>query len=411
MAEAKERTERNSDAGQKDKEEGEAKKRGYNFNKGHRVASKKFEGKCDELNGAIFDCSESKMADTFVRTKKELSAYCGRTFKHGGDIRLAIDTLEAPTFFLPDDLPPTATAGQTKLWETQSQWSENRWRASTKTSRSYTPLWGQCTDMMQQKLESSAGWDEIWRSGDGLKLLILIKNIAYAFQSQNYPGRAIHEAKKRYFNLMQNGSTTLKEHLTVFNNLVDVLEHTGGNIDDDVGMERYVLNGRDKAAMTPAELGAMKAEVRDRILGVAFMLTCDRARFGKYIEGINNDYNEGNARYPNSRADAFHRLSNYQNNPRLGQREVGGEGEIAFVNADSEKADKKAKPRSKEHITCHRCKKKGHYANECDGERVAEGDEKKPAAEAAKKQSGTTLLVASTTLTSTTKMRLPTMPS
>ena len=99
MAEAKERTERNSDAGQKDKEEGEAKKRGYNFNKGHRVASKKFEGKCDEMNGAIFDCSESKMADTFVRTKKELSAYCSRTYKYGGDIRLAIDTLEAPTFF------------------------------------------------------------------------------------------------------------------------------------------------------------------------------------------------------------------------------------------------------------------------------------------------------------------------
>ncbi|KAI2510111.1 hypothetical protein MHU86_4278 [Fragilaria crotonensis] len=310
MAEAKERTERNSDAGQKDKEEGEAKKRGYNFNKGHRVASKKFEGKCDELNGAIFDCSESKMADTFVRTKKELSAYCGRTFKHGGDIRLAIDTLEAPTFFIPDDLPPTATAGQQKLWgDAVTMVGKQMAGFNENVKKLYALVWGQCTDMMQQKLESSTGWDEIWRSGDGLKLLILIKNIAYAFQSQNYPGRAIHEAKKRYFNLMQNGSTTLKEHLTVFNNLVDVLEHTGGNIDDDIGMERYVLNGRDKATMTPAELGTLKAEIRDRILGVAFMLTCDRARFGKYIEGINNDYNEGNARYPSSRADAFHRLS------------------------------------------------------------------------------------------------------
>ena len=41
MAEAKGKTDRNNDAGQKDKEEGEAKKKGYNFNKGHRVASKK----------------------------------------------------------------------------------------------------------------------------------------------------------------------------------------------------------------------------------------------------------------------------------------------------------------------------------------------------------------------------------
>ena len=40
MAEAKGKTNRNNDAGQQDKEEGEAKKKGYNFNKGHRVASK-----------------------------------------------------------------------------------------------------------------------------------------------------------------------------------------------------------------------------------------------------------------------------------------------------------------------------------------------------------------------------------
>jgi hypothetical protein len=82
------------------------------------------------------------------------------------------------------------------------------------------------------------------------------------------------------------------------------------------------------------------------------MLICDRARFGKYIEGINNDHPEGNHRYPTSRADAFHRLSNYQNNPRLEQREVGGEGEIAFVNADGEKGDRTSKAKGKEHITC-----------------------------------------------------------
>ena len=108
MAEAKVKTEYGN-AGQKDKEGGEAKKKGYNLNKGQRVASKKFEGKCEELNGAIFDCSGTKQADMFVKTTKELSAYCGRTFKYGGDIRLSIETLETPTFYLPDDPLPTAT--------------------------------------------------------------------------------------------------------------------------------------------------------------------------------------------------------------------------------------------------------------------------------------------------------------
>ena len=77
------------------------------------------------------------MADTFVKTKKKLSAYCGRTFKFGGDIRITIDTLEAPTFFKRDDLPPTATAGQMMLWG-----DAGRLRVSTKMSRSYMPLCG-----------------------------------------------------------------------------------------------------------------------------------------------------------------------------------------------------------------------------------------------------------------------------
>ena len=48
----------------------------------------KFEGKCDELKGHIYDCSHAKQADQFTKTTKEISEYVGRTYKHGGDIRL-----------------------------------------------------------------------------------------------------------------------------------------------------------------------------------------------------------------------------------------------------------------------------------------------------------------------------------
>ena len=50
------------------------------------------------------------------------------------------------------------------------------------------------------------------------------------------------------------------------------------------------------------------------------------------------------------------------------------------------------KPRNIENITCHRCKRKGHYANKCDNERVDdEGDGEQKVA-VVKKQTGTTLL-------------------
>ena len=51
-------------------------------------------------------------------------------------------------------------------------------------------------------------------------------------------------------------------------------------------MERYVLGGRDKDTMSPEELRVLKDDVRNRLLGTASIMTYDRARFGKYIEGI-----------------------------------------------------------------------------------------------------------------------------
>jgi hypothetical protein len=109
------------------------------------------------------------------------------------------------------------------------------------------------------------------------------------------------------------------------------------------------------------------------------------------IEGIENDFIEGRDRFPTSVSDAYHRLTNYTYDPRLGQREVDG-GEIAFVNADGER--KQGKVRNKDHVTCHRCRKKGHYANECENERATDGapESRVEMKLASKKQTGTTLV-------------------
>ena len=41
----------------------------------------KFEGKCEELKGFIYDCSDARQADMFTKTMKEIAGY---------DIRRAI---------------------------------------------------------------------------------------------------------------------------------------------------------------------------------------------------------------------------------------------------------------------------------------------------------------------------------
>jgi hypothetical protein len=79
----------------------------------------KFEGKCDDLKGHIYDCTDSRQADQYTKTTKEIQEYVGRTFKGGGDACLIFDNLTLPVIPEPDDSP--AGAGKTKccIWEKQ----------------------------------------------------------------------------------------------------------------------------------------------------------------------------------------------------------------------------------------------------------------------------------------------------
>ena len=77
----------------------------------------KFEGRCEQLKGHIFDCSDSRQSDMFTKTVKEIAEYVGRTYKYSGDIRLAVENLELPIAIEPDDPPADATRTQVRIWE------------------------------------------------------------------------------------------------------------------------------------------------------------------------------------------------------------------------------------------------------------------------------------------------------
>jgi len=55
-----------------------------------QVVTKKFTGNHDKLQGCIFDCSDSRQADMFVTTLKQISEHVGSEYKHGGDIRSSL---------------------------------------------------------------------------------------------------------------------------------------------------------------------------------------------------------------------------------------------------------------------------------------------------------------------------------
>ncbi len=112
--------------------------------------------------------------------------------------------------------------------------------------------------------------------------------------------------------------------------------------------------------MTEDQLAELEETTTTRYTAMAFLLECDRNRYSRLIEDLENDYLQGRHHYPRTVAEAYNLLMN-RKQERSGWRSPNTDG-VAFANVDNRTKSPRA---GKVRITCHRCEKKGHYASEC----------------------------------------------
>ena len=61
----------------------------------------KFEGRCEELKGHIFDFSGYDQSYVFIKTQEQIAIYVGRTYTNGGAVMKAVETLDIPKVRMP----------------------------------------------------------------------------------------------------------------------------------------------------------------------------------------------------------------------------------------------------------------------------------------------------------------------
>ena len=261
----------------------------------------KFEGKCENLKGFIYDCLSSRMADMYVRTTLEIADYVGANYKHGGDIRQAILTLTPPVVAAPPDPVDQASATQMYLWQQKCQAYVRREQTYiSNVQQTFSIVLGQCTQAMKDRLNALPGFEQIERKSDAISLLREIKTISFDYESEKYPQLALIESLKRFYSMTQHPNMTNQQYLEKFKNCIDVLEHCGGQVGAHPGpmLIRLEENGHNPENFTPAQFMEAYETVREEHIAMCFMHGSDKQRFGSLMQDHENSFIEGHDRFP-----------------------------------------------------------------------------------------------------------------
>ena len=95
----------------------------------------------------------------------------------------------------PADPTVGATAMEQCIWEKKvDEFIKRESIYEQNVQNIYSVILGQCTDAMRAKLESQQNYEQVSEDSDVIKLLRMIRGIAFNFQSQKYEPLSIHEA-------------------------------------------------------------------------------------------------------------------------------------------------------------------------------------------------------------------------
>jgi hypothetical protein len=94
---------------------------------------------------------------------------------------------------------------------------------------------------------------------------------------------------------------------------------------------------------------------RDKFITCVFLAGVDTKKYGRLKTKLNNAYVAGQNKYPKTVESAVTMLSHSMNN----------KGVHDMTDGDKGQTDQKSFMQKHKNVMCHKCGKKGHYANKC----------------------------------------------
>mmetsp|Transcript_21327 Transcript_21327/g.32629 ORF Transcript_21327/g.32629 Transcript_21327/m.32629 type:complete len:175 (+) Transcript_21327:65-589(+) len=133
----------------------------------------KAEGKIEELRNFVFDNSDGRGADRYIKTKEQIAHYVSKEMgKYGYDMEYVVESLKEPTLDKPDKLDEDADDTDKEIWKHEyKEYVKRKSALAGNIRKLYTILWGQCSEWMQAELKGSDSFRMIQIKRDAIELL------------------------------------------------------------------------------------------------------------------------------------------------------------------------------------------------------------------------------------------------
>jgi hypothetical protein len=278
--------------------------------------------------------------------------------------------------------------GKKMIWETSMKTYLKRMDLLESNTRGiYAIVWGQCSPMMQSKLESLDDFGTKSNTCDCVWLLKEIQGITHRFEGMHNVFISLDDAWSGYYGHRQTAGQTLHEYLKEFQSLVQVLEHYGAAL----GAEGPYQDSVKEQVMADAPDGGFSTEeyrkravmaAKKKSVAIAFLKRADRKQYGGLWSELENIYTRGQDHYPSDLTGAYNLLLNYKAPPAPshGRRDppvhtaddVSSVTGVTFLQRAAPIAGRDGIVHA--NITCYHCDSLGHYASECpDAKGVEDG--------------------------------------
>ena len=162
------------------------------------LSSSTFKGETETLHGAIYDVGVLNQSELFTTTTTKIAGFAGCTCRESKDISLAIEELKDPTFTPPKKFNVDPALDDLLLKNEVDIFVKRKSTYRQNQATMFSVVLGQCTEALKAKLEADNNYETISQSRDVIKLLLLIREIAFNYESDKYPYLAVHSSMKTF---------------------------------------------------------------------------------------------------------------------------------------------------------------------------------------------------------------------